>query len=62
MSATKRLVEELSWEDVQKDMDAFFQQKEQEYFQMQLASLDAMDKEQQRSINIKKQQDGKTSI
>lgn len=45
MGKTKQLLEEYDWEDMQRDMDQFFQELEQEYYQQRLTSIKELEDE-----------------
>lgn len=45
MKRTKDLLEEYDWEDLQRDMDVFFQELEQEYYQQRLTSIKQLEDE-----------------
>lgn len=55
MGKTKRLVEELSWEQVDALMEEFFNQQEEEMYRKQDEALDGLSKEQTETINYLKQ-------
>ena len=46
MKRTKDLLEEYDWEDLDRDMEQFFLELEQEYFQKRLQTLKDLEDEQ----------------